>query len=151
VYGMRISDGSRGEWDQFLATAVVRLHDLDEQLTGPALVSVVRSSAVGFPLANERWRHLRFVTTTPMTPLRPGEADYVLSPEPLSGGRRASNRGRPAAPVLQLASRQGTFALYLYRAGPQKPAPVAESDDRSSRGQPGAGPVPAPDSGRLRW
>ncbi|MDQ3974100.1 MAG: hypothetical protein M3276_07170 [Actinomycetota bacterium] len=119
VFGMRVTDGTRGEWARFADTASARLHEWDRGLDAPAVVAVVGNTAIGFPLAQERWRHLRFVTSTPVAPLAPEQVDYLLSPDGLRrDGRAVVGRLRPGEHVFDLVSEQATFQLHLYRRVP---------------------------------
>lgn len=117
LYGMTPGIGRTGEWQQFAAEAVVALDRLDRQLDAPATVVVHRLSGIGPWLYDRRWRHLRVVQPTPVTPVSAASTDYALATldqRPLA--RAVVEAELPVGePVIQLRSDQGTFDLRVYR------------------------------------
>jgi energy-converting hydrogenase Eha subunit C len=75
--GFAMADAPRGEWGRFVQDVVRRLEVVDARLERPALVTVDRASALGYPLSQRDWQHLRFVSPTAVSPLEQRAADFV--------------------------------------------------------------------------
>lgn len=112
AYEMSLHDGPPAA---FFATIEHELRAFDERQTGPVLVAFDRSSGLSPFLLDQRWRHLRFVDPTPVTPLSE-QPDYVLyslgPPEP--GRQRIAARLPESAPVLRIALPGSTVEVLLY-------------------------------------
>ncbi|MDQ3538984.1 MAG: hypothetical protein M3415_09355 [Actinomycetota bacterium] len=117
LYGMTPDSTQTGEWRRFTADAVVALDRLDRRLDEPATVVVHRLSGIGPWLYGRRWRHLRVVQPTPVTPVPAADSDYALATLDRRALTRAVIKGElPAGePIVDLRSDQGSFDLRVYQ------------------------------------
>jgi hypothetical protein len=115
--GFSMADAPRGEWDTFVETTVARLRRLDARLQQPALVGVDRASAIGYPLRQREWQHLRFVTPTPVSRLDEANTDFVAySIVPKLDTRADLYRLMPEkGATVSVVSASGAFELQLHR------------------------------------
>jgi hypothetical protein len=116
AFGMAMSAGTASRDHAFLAVVQRELRAFDARQPQPVVVALDWSSGLTPFLLQERWRNLRFVDPTPVTPLtRP--PDYVLfsvSPAEPDWRRHIEDRIPDATPVLHVAFPDSRAALLLY-------------------------------------
>ncbi len=98
-FGMRVADGSRAEWQVFVSATPSRSCASSTRRRGPpALVAVDPLSGFGPEVFDRGWRRLRSVQPTPVTPLDPAAADYLLVTPARRSSPTASSPRRPGRP-----------------------------------------------------
>ena len=120
VFGMHTDTADRDEWTAFSATLVDDLRGVDRASGGRRTVLLDPLSGVGQELFAHRWRRLRFVQPTPVTPLETADLTMITPGAPFAG------LPPPPQADLLVRSPNGVFTAILGAPAPSGD-PVAQA------------------------